>query len=122
FTKPACVVLGILLAVSVTLMVRRGDRSFLHLGLLFTAAVCAVWSWRTVPVSAMLLAPLIAAQIHTEGTRSTTPARFEKLLVVGISVLALGGLAVAVPRTADQPPSQPSWIDPALASLPAGTN
>jgi hypothetical protein len=121
FTNPSCVVLGILLAVSVTMMVRRGDRSFLHLGLLLTAAVCAVWSWRTVPVSAMLLAPLIAVQIHSEGAKSTTPARFERLLVVGISVLALGGLAVAVPRTADQPPSQPSWIDPALSSLPAGT-
>ena len=37
------------------------------------------------------------------------------------SVATLGVLAVAVPHTSDQPPAQPTWVDPALSSLPPGT-
>ena len=121
FTDPACVVLGIMLAVSVTLMVRRGDRSFLHLGLLFTAAVCAVWSWRTVPVAADILVPLMAVQVRGGATRPERSSNVERLLLGGASALTLAALAVTVPHTADHPPTQPAWVDPALSSLPAGT-
>jgi hypothetical protein len=102
-------------------MVRRGNRSYLELALLLTAAACAVWSWRTVPVAGVMLVPLIAVQVHAGRRRPAAPRRPEYLLVVGASVVALAALAVVVPRTADRPPSQPSWVDPALSSLPAGT-
>jgi hypothetical protein len=121
FTDPACVVLGLMIAASVLLMARHGDRSWLRLGLLFSAAACAVWSWRTVPVSSMILVVLIADQLHTAHTRPSRPGRLERLLVLGAGVASLAVLAVVVPHTADEPPSQPSWIDPALSSLPAGT-
>jgi hypothetical protein len=121
FTDPACVVLAILLAVAVFLMIRGSDRSYLDLGLLLAAGACAVWSWRTVPVAATILVPLIAVQLHNGGTRPAGPWRRERILVVGASVLTLAILAVLVPRTANEPPSQPSWVDPALSSLPAGT-
>jgi hypothetical protein len=121
FTNSACVVLGLLLATATVLMVRRTDRSYLDLGLLLTAAACAVWSWRTVPVAAMVAVPLIAVQVRASGNRHAVPRRLERVLVGGVSVLALAILAVLVPGTADEPPSQPSWVDPALSSLPAGT-
>jgi hypothetical protein len=121
FTNPACVVLGLLLAVGLVLMVKGTDRSYLDLGLLLTAAYCAVWSWRTVPVAAMVLVPLVACQIHTGRIRPAVPHRGERLLVGAASVVALGVLGVLVPSTADEPPAQPSWVDPALSSLPAGT-
>jgi hypothetical protein len=121
FTNSACVALGLMIATSLTLMVRTGDRSWLRLGLLFTAAACAVWSWRTVPVSAMVLVPLIADQLHAGHTRPTTPGRLERGLLAGVGVVALAGLALVVPKTADQPPTDPAWMNPALSSLPTGT-
>ncbi|HET7055990.1 MAG TPA: hypothetical protein VFI12_05970, partial [Thermomicrobiales bacterium] len=117
FSNPGCVVLGILLALGATLMIRRTDRTVLSLGLFLVAAMCAVWSWRTVPVSAMILVPLVARQIPA----GTLANRRERFLIAGVSALALAALAVAVPRTASDPPSQPAWLDPALSALPAGT-
>jgi hypothetical protein len=121
FTQPACVALGLLLALGIVLMARRTDSSYLDLGLLLAAGICAVWSWRTVPIAAMVASPLVAVQLHAGDKRPAGPGRPERLLVAGISVLSLGVLAALVPRTADEPPSQPSWVDPALSSLPAGT-
>ena len=37
------------------------------------------------------------------------------------SVVALALLAVVVPYTSENPPAQPSWLDPTLSALPAGT-
>jgi len=36
-------------------------------------------------------------------------------------MIALVALAVIVPNTSDDPPTQPTWVNPALSSLPAGT-
>jgi hypothetical protein len=121
FTDPACVVLGLLLAFGIVIMVRRPEQSYLDLGLLLTAGVCAVWSWRTVPVAAMMAAPLVAVQVHARQDRPATPKRLERLLVAGVSLLSLAVLALLVPHTSGTPPTQPSWVDPALSSLPAGT-
>ena len=103
-------------------MARQGRRAWFDLGFLVAAAACAVWSWRTVPVSAMLLVPLAAQQIGA--SRATAPHRVprpEKALLAGAGIVALAALAVVVPQTSDHPPSQPSWVDPALNALPPGT-
>ncbi|HEY3527626.1 MAG TPA: hypothetical protein VGK78_00630 [Nocardioides sp.] len=121
FTNLSWLVLAFLLAVGAVLSIRRTERSYLHIGLLLTVVACAVWSWRTVPVAAMVLVPLIAAQTHSAGAPQTAPHRRERQLLFAVSVLAVAILAVLVPQTADEPPAQPSWVDPALSSLPAGT-
>ncbi len=56
--------LGLMLAVAVVLFVRRGRATWFDLALLLTAGACAVWSWRTVPVAAVMLVPLIAAHAY----------------------------------------------------------
>jgi hypothetical protein len=121
FTTVACLVLGLMLALTVVLMLRHRVQTWLDIALLIVAAGCAVWSWRTVPVAACMLVPLAAVQAHAGRARPAPPRRLERALVAGISVVALTGLAVVVPHTADKPPSQPAWVDPALSSLPAGT-
>ena len=121
YTSFSCRVLGFMLVLAVGLMLRRGVHANLDLALLLVAAACAVWSWRTVPVAAMMLVPIAAVQAHAGRVRPATPRRLERALVGGASVVALGVLAAVVPQTADQPPSQPAWVDPALSSLPPGT-
>jgi hypothetical protein len=123
FTAPAVIVLGLMLALAVVLFVRRGRATWFDLALLLTAGACAVWSWRTVPVAAVMLVPLIAAHATPAPGQEKTarPGRVELGLIAGALVVALGALAAAVPATADAPPAQPSWADPALGSLPAGT-
>jgi len=122
WTYPSCMVLAVLLAVTITLMVRRRMATWFDLALLLLVAGFAVSSWRTVPVAAMIIVPLAAAQARP---RDADPdrriARPERLLVAGGAVAALVALAVAVPHTSDDPPPQPSWVDPTLSSLPAGT-
>jgi hypothetical protein len=120
FTSVAPVVLGLMLALGGVLFVRRGRATWFDLALLLTAGACAVWSWRTVPVAAMLLVPLLA--VHAAPAEPVVrPQRAERGLVAGAVVLALGVLAAAVPSAADSAPPQPAWVDPALTSLPQGT-
>ena len=121
YTTFSCLVLGLMLAITVVLMLRHGVRTYVDIALFLVAAVCAVWSWRTVPVAAMMLVPLAAVQAHGGRTRPAPPRRLERVLVAAASVATLGVLAVAVPHTSDQPPAQPTWVDPALSSLPPGT-
>jgi hypothetical protein len=123
FTAPSLIVLGLMLATAVVLFVRRRRATWFDLAFLLTAGGCAVWSWRTVPVSAVILVPLIAQQApRREPTDAAgRPGRLELGLLAGAVVVSLGALAAVVPTTSDQPPTQPSWVDPALEALPAGT-
>jgi hypothetical protein len=121
FTAPSWLVLALLVAIAVVQWVRHTERSYLHFGLIVTAAACAVWSWRTVPAAAMILVPLIAAQCRSPRSEGPSHQRAERLVVGGVSALAILVLALLVPSTSDTPPAQPSWVGPALSSLPAGT-
>ncbi len=123
FTQPSCIVLGLMVGLTVILFVRRGRATWFDLALLLTAGACSVWSWRTVPVAAVMLVPLIAAHAGASASRaaSVRPGRVELGLIAGALVVALGTLAAAVPATSDSPPAQPAWVDPALGSLVPGT-
>jgi hypothetical protein len=121
FTTVSCEALGAMLVLGVGFAIRRQVRTWLDVVLLLVCGVCAVWSWRTVPVAAMILVPLVASLSRTGRGRVPTPRRLELGLLTGAGAAVLVALALLVPTTADDPPSQPSWVDPALSSLPAGT-
>ena len=61
-----------MLAAAVVLFVRRGRATWFDLAFLLTAAACAVWSWRTVPVAAVMLVPLLAAHALPSSRKRTT--------------------------------------------------
>ena len=115
------IVLAVLLVVAVVALVRTRPVSRLDAMLVALCVLCSVWSWRTVPVSALLLVPTIAVLLGRREPRSAPPNRVERMLVLGGTAVALLVLAVTVPFTSDQPPAQPSWVDPALSSLRPGT-
>ena len=121
FTRFYSIALLILLALTLLPRMRRGRVEWFWIALIALAAAWAVYSLRTVPVSACLAAPLAAAALQPSlGPRSRV-TRTERLTVVGGYVAALAVLAVVVPHTATKPVDHPDWMDEVLPTLPTGT-
>jgi hypothetical protein len=131
---PAALVLGILLAICVVLFLRAPRRSWTDILFFLVAGACAVWSYRTVPISAVILMPLIARAATSLQPRphdllpQALPQgpphvlrRPEVARVLGGCVAALAVLAVLVPHTSADPARQPAWVDPTLSALRPGT-
>jgi hypothetical protein len=118
----ACAVLAGMLAICAVLLIRAPDRAWSDILFFLVAGAFGLWSYRTVPVSAIILMPLMA-----RATQSLLPEavvrlrRREGLSVVGAGIAALAVLALLVPHTSARPPEQPAWVDPALSALPSGT-
>ena len=122
FTTVPCALLLLLLVVTAVAMFRAGPARWADTALFVTALGLAVYSLRTVPVSAAMLVPL-AADALQRALRQPVPGRGrrERWLVAGGAVAALGVLAAVTPHTADRPPRQPVWLEPALSALPPGS-
>ncbi|HCB05452.1 MAG TPA: hypothetical protein DEQ43_14610 [Nocardioides bacterium] len=126
FTELPKVTLLVLLALAIVPRMRRGKTPWFDLLLIGLAALWAVYSMRTVPVAACLVAPLAAAGVQavlTDRTGADRPParRRERIGVAAGYALALATLALVVPHTADEPLATPAWMDDALGDLPAGT-
>ena len=104
----------------VALAIRRRG-SWTELLLIATAAAFAVYSQRTVPVAAAMLAPLLAGPLQALVGRRTPMGRRERVVLAGGALTALVALAVAVPITSADPPEQSAALDRALSALPPGT-
>lgn len=98
----------------------RGAVTWTPLLLLLLAAGWSAYAVRTVPVAAMMTVPLLAAALQRLAPRRAAPAR-ERAVVALVALGALAALTASVPFTADQPPDVPSWLDPELDRLPAGS-
>jgi hypothetical protein len=119
---PACMVLALMIVLALVLFLRAPRSSWTDILLLLTAFASAVYSYRTVPVAAVMLMPLIARAAQGLLRRDNEGVRRPELAVVlGLIGLALAALAVAVPQTSNQPFATPSWEQPSLSALPAGT-
>ena len=120
------VVGGALLVLIAVVAVRDGPPGHRHLrgprSLLVGLAVgWALYSTRTVAVAAAMLVPIAAHAYSGRGRgRPRRLGRRETGAVLALAAAFLAVLAVAVPRTADEPPEEPSWAS-AVDDLPAGT-
>lgn len=122
FTRPFVATLLLLLALAVVPLLRRGTPvPWFDVVLIGLAALWGVYSQRTVPVAACVVAPFAAAALQPYLGARPQVGRRERLLVLGGAALALTALAVAVPHTADRPRTTPAWLDGSLGDLPAGT-
>jgi hypothetical protein len=120
FTRPSSIALLILLGLLLGLMLRRRTAStWTEILLVGLAVAWAVYTTRTVGVAAMMLVPLTASALGAL-THAGRPQRRETVTVLIGAVACLVALAVAVPRTVDDAPKDPSW-SATLDDLPAGT-
>ncbi|MEI5673688.1 MULTISPECIES: hypothetical protein [unclassified Nocardioides] len=120
-TDPRLLGLVVLVLLAAAAWARRPSYDPTWLGLFVLALACSVSSTRTVPVAVALLVPLTAIALQPLLGARPTWTRPEGGVVLGGAALALAVLAAVVPLTADEPPAQPAWADPALDALPAGT-
>ncbi len=117
--EPAVVAVVIVLILVIWLRGRRPD--WVHLLLLLLAAGWSAYAFRTVPVAVMITVPLFAAALQSLLGTSRPGPRRERTVVGSLLLTAVVLLAVVVPVTADRAARVPSWVDPALDRLPAGT-
>jgi hypothetical protein len=121
-TNHACLTLLVMLAVTAVALLRTGWPGWVSALLLAAAVGCAFWSWRTVPVSAAILAPLVAPAVQRwTGRRPSGPGRREIVALATGSCVALGALALAAPGRVTDPTGDPAWLRPAMTALPTGT-
>jgi hypothetical protein len=119
---PAALVLGVLLGVCAVLFLRAPRRSWTDICYFLVAGGCAVWSYRTVPIAAVILMPLMArAATSLQAGPSRLARRPEVARVLGGCVAALAVLAVTVPHTSSNPGRQPAWVDPTFSAMQPGT-
>jgi hypothetical protein len=114
------IVLALLLVAAVVHLVRGRPVRRLDLLLVAVCALCSLWSWRTVPVAAVMLVPIVA-MLAGRRSAEVPVSRVERTLVLGGAALALAILAVSVPFTSKEPLAQPDWLDPSMHAVPAGT-
>ncbi len=111
-----CMVAGILLV-----WFRRGDIAWPRIALFGLALAWALFSVRTVPVAALMLAPLLAGALGTLlPDEPRPPRREEQLGVLSAAGIAAAALVMVIPSP-DSTDVVPSWVDQRLDSLPAGT-
>jgi hypothetical protein len=115
------IVLALVLAVAVVHLVRSRPLRRLDVLLVAVCVLCSLWSWRTVPVAAVMAVPVVAVLSGRRKTERAEVSAVERTLVLGGAVLALAILAVSVPFTSQEPLAQPEWLDPSMRALPAGT-
>jgi hypothetical protein len=122
FTTGSCLTLAVLMTVTAAAMWRRGQNSWTEVALVVLAAGFGVYSLRTVPVAAAMLVPLAAAPVQDLLRAPRAPVRRREVgALAGGLAATLAVLALAVPHTSSEPLSEPAWLDPAVARLPAGT-
>lgn len=119
FTQPYAVVLAIMLVIAVLHAARRRP-SWLSLLLLLMGAGWAIYSMRTTPVAAAILAPLVARALQASVTEADRMGRVEWLALAGMCVAALSAL-VPLASTRAEAPVVPAWTDQRLSALPNGT-
>jgi hypothetical protein len=120
-TSWAFAALVVLFVVTVVAMCLRRRNTWVEVSLVALAGAFACYSERTVPVAAAMLAPLLVGPLQDLVGRRPPVDHRERVVVGGAALVAVAVLAVAVPFTSADPPTETAAMDAALSHLPAGT-
>ena len=120
FTHPSIAVAALAMVLLLVLGLRSGPVAWGTLVLVLLAGAWILYSNRTVPVGAAMLAPLLAAELAGH-LPSRSRSRIETPVVLAGLLVALGALALAVPHTSDQGAFHDNKAHASVSRLPAGT-
>lgn len=121
FTSTPALAFLALLVPTLVLLLRQPATPWFELLLVLLALGFALYSNRTLPVAAAVIAPFAAAALQSVIGARTPAHRAEKVTVAAFLGAGLVVLAIITPRTAAQPPAEPAWLEPVVGGLPVGT-
>jgi len=116
---PPWVVAVMLVAVGLLFLRRRP--SWVELALVAMSVVWLLTSARTVALSGVILAPILAIRTQDLLEARSVVSKAEQLLLAGTAVAALSLLAAIVPQTADEPDGVPLALESQLDAFPDRT-
>lgn len=119
FTEPAAALLAVMIALVLLSGLRSAPVPWVHVLLALLALAWALYSVRTTPVAALILAPLLAAAIQRVVPDGGPLSRPELAALLVILVVATTALAVVSARRASEDVVG-DWVDSRLDALPAG--
>lgn len=119
FTDPTNAVLAVMLATALLLALRHQRPDWLATALLVLSCAWAAYSERTLPIAAVTVAPLLASQL-TPFTRPRESVSSPERLTIGAG-LAAALVVLGFSSSVAGQIHQPTWVAPALRSLPQGT-
>lgn len=120
FTGRMALLPAVMLALTLTLRLRRGGTPWSDVILLAVAGGFVLYSIRTLPVAVAMMTPLLATALAPY-TGQPPISRRELLGVFGGVLGSMALLALVVPRPPEPGVAQEDWADEALDALPAGT-
>lgn len=120
FSHPTTAVAALMMVFLLCLTLRSGPVPWSRLCLVLLAGAWILYSNRTVPVGATMLAPLLAVEV-SRLLPVRPPSRREVPITVGGFVLALVVLALAVPYTSIKDMHSDNEAHASVAALPPGT-
>lgn len=85
------------------------------------ALAWALYTVRTAPIAAIMLAPLVARTVQGFVPRTGPPRRPELAVVLGAALLASAVLVPVAATRGDSPRIVPAWVDQRLDALPSGS-
>ena len=118
FTEPAAALLAVVIALVLMSGLRSAPVHWVHVLLALLALAWALYSVRTTPVAAFMLAPLLAAAIQRVVPESGPVSRPELAALLVILLVATTALAIVAARRASEE-VVPDWVDSRLDALPA---
>ena len=119
FTAPAAGVLAVMFAFVLVAGFRSDPVPWVHAALAALALGWGLYSLRTTPVSALILAPLVGSALQPLVPRAGRMNRSEWVSIVAMGVASVTASAVVLSlRTSER--VVPAWVDDRLSAMPAG--
>lgn len=120
FTDPDTLGVSVMTALVLLHLLRRTPTPWSTIALLGLAIASALLSMRTMPIAAILIAPLFAQAVQVVVPQVGPPRRPEVLAVVGMALGVLLVLALSMAQRAERQVA-PEWLDTYLDAAPDGT-
>jgi len=121
FSTPVPVLVAGMFAVLLVVGMRRPAARWVVVAMSVIALGALIYSARTTPVAAAIIAPLLALALAPLVPGALPVDRIERRVIVATTGVLLVVMAVLTGVRSDPPPAVPDWLATEMESLPPGT-